>query len=167
MDFDELFPGRFLKSGEFKGKDVHLTIKGIRLEDLPQEKGGTRVRGIISFHETPKELVLNRTNGESIKAMFGRNTDDWIDKSVTFYPAPHVDSFTGEKGTAIRVRGSRDIPRDVRFDLRLPRRRPIPMVMKAIPRKGNGAQRPRSEPPPPEEEPMVDEFGDPIFEESA
>lgn len=150
MDYDELFPGRFLKSGEFKGRDVSLTMAGVRVEELPQDQGGTKGRGIIGFRETKKELVLNRTNGECIKAMFGRNTDDWIGKSVTLYPAPHVDSFTGEKGTAIRVRGSRDIGKDISFELRLPKRRPIPMVLKAT-----GPNR-RPEPDP---ELATDDFG--------
>lgn len=132
MDYDQLFPGRFLKSGEFQGKDVTLTVAGIRLEELPQDQGGTRTRGIISFKETKRELVLNRTNGESIKAMFGRKTGDWIGKRITFYPAPYHDSFSGEQGTAIRVRGSTDIEKDVRFELRLPKRRPVPMVMRAL-----------------------------------
>lgn len=150
MDYDQLFPGRFLKSGEFNGKDVCLTIANIRLEELPDEQRGTRTRGVIGFRETKRELVLNRTNGESIKAMFGRDTNDWIGKRIVFYPAPHVDSFTGEKGTAIRVRGSLDIAQDVKFDLRLPKRRPVPMVMRALGRKQQ--QAPQQQPPetPPE-----------------
>lgn len=152
MDYDQLFPGRFLKSGEFQGKDVTLTVASIRLEELPQDQGGTRTRGIIGFRETKKELVLNRTNGESIKAMFGRDTDDWIGKRITFYPAPHLDSFTGERGTAIRVRGSPDLEEDKRFDLRLPKRRPVPMVMKALGKAAKRTPDPVDEPREPGEE---------------
>jgi hypothetical protein len=71
LDYDQLFPGRFLKAGEFQGKDVTLTINEIRLEELPQDRGGNRIRGIIGFKETKKELVLNRTNGECLKGMWG------------------------------------------------------------------------------------------------
>lgn len=159
MDYDQLFPGRFLKSGEFNGKDVVLTIRGIRVEDLPDEQKGTRTRGIIAFERTKKELVLNRTNGESIKAMFGRNTDDWIGKRIVFYPAPHVDSFTGEKGTAIRVRGSLDLEKDVRFELRLPKRRPVPMVMRALGKGKQAAPAQAAPETPPEELPMESEPG--------
>lgn len=143
MDFDELFPGRFLKSGEFKGKDVCLTIKDIRLEDLPQEGGKTRKRGIIAFRESEKELVLNRTNGECIKAMFGRHTRNWIGKRIVFYPAPHRNPITKEEGTAIRVRGSLDIERDITFDLRLPMRKPQRVTLRALGQGGqqrNGSQ---------------------------
>lgn len=123
MDYDQLFPGRFMKSGEFGGKDVTLTVAGIRIEELPQEKGGDRARGIVGFKETKKELVLNRTNGECLKALWGRETNAWIGKRVTLYPAPHKDSFTGEVGTAIRVRGSPDLPADKQVEIRLPRKK--------------------------------------------
>lgn len=123
MDYDELFPGRFLKSGEFKGQRVKLTIRGVRTEALPQERGGDKVRGIISFGETQKELVLNRTNGECLKAMFGRNTDDWLGKRVVLYPAP----YQGE--TAIRVWGSPDLAADMEVMVTLPRKKPFSMTM--------------------------------------
>ena len=108
MDFDKLYPNRFLKAGEFGGRDVTLTVTGVKIEELESEKG-KKVKGIVSFNGTPKQLVLNRTNGEAIKLMFGRETNDWIGKRVTFFPAQITDSFTGEPGLAIRVRGSPDI----------------------------------------------------------
>jgi hypothetical protein len=142
LDYDQLFPGRFLKSGEFLGKDVTLTVADIRIEALPQEKGGDRDRGIVTFRETKKELVLNRTNGECFKAMFGRKAKpDWIGKRVTLWPAPFTDSFTGEVGTAIRVRGSPDIGADMQIEVRLPRKKPIRMTMKLTARR-NGKPAP-------------------------
>jgi hypothetical protein len=119
LDYDALFPGRFLKAGLFNGKDVTLTIAVVRLEELP-EQAGTRTRGILGFQKTKLELVLNRTNGESLKALFGRDTGDWIGKRVTFYPAK-IDSEFAD--IAIRVRGSPDIKAPVTFDLKLPRKK--------------------------------------------
>ena len=131
MDFDLLYPGRFLKSGEFKGRDVTLTMTGVELEDLPQDKGGDKARGIISFRETKKKLVLNRTNGEALKALFGRETDDWIDKKVTLYPAP----YEGDE-TCIRVRGAPHLTKPLTFELKLPRKKPISVTL--IPTGKNG-----------------------------
>ena len=125
MDYDELFPGRFLKSGEFKGRKVKLTIKAIRLEQLPQDRGPDKTRGIVAFDETPKELVLNRTNGECIKAMFGRDTDQWIGKRLVLFPMPY------QGDTAIRVWGSPDLDADLPVQVTLPRKRPFPMTMHA------------------------------------
>lgn len=139
-DWDQLFPSRFLKSGEFKGKDVTLVIRRIRTEELPDDKGGARVRGVIGFDGTKKELVLNRTNGECIKGMFGRDTSKWIGKRVTLFPAPFTDPFTGEVGTAIRVRGSPDLTADQTIEVKLPKKRPISMTMKATGQKGSNGK---------------------------
>ncbi len=150
LDYDELFPGRFLKSGEFQGKDVTLRIAGVDIEELPDEKGTpnkdgvrVRVRGIISFEKTKKQLVLNRTNGECIKALFGRKTDDWIGRRVTFFPAV-VDAF-GEQTTAVRVRGSPDIDKPITFQARIGRKQ---VTARLLPtgKGGNGNAAPTTSP---------------------
>ena len=119
LSYDELFPGRFLKAGILKGKDVTLTISGVRIEDLPSETGGMRTKGILAFEGKKLELVLNRTNGEAIKAMFGSDTGDWIGKRITLFPS----EFNGDP--CLRVRGSPDLSGPLTFELRLPRKRPV------------------------------------------
>lgn len=140
-DYELLFPGRFLKSPEFKGQDVTLKIARIRTEPLPQDDGTEKLKPIVSFEMTskgnvPKDLVLNRTNAECIKAMFGRDTDGWIGKRITFWPAPFVNHQTKEKTTAIRVRGSPDIKADIHFALKLPGKKKIDVTLKAIRERG-------------------------------
>lgn len=134
IDFDELFPGRFIKAGDFHGREVTLTIAAVRIEELPSDQGGMRAKGIIGFDRAKKEWVLNRTNGESLKAMWGRDTGEWIGKRVTLYPA----EFNGD--IAIRVRGSPDLPADLPFELKLPRKRAQRMVLKKT--GANGASKP-------------------------
>lgn len=104
MDYAKLFPGRFIKSVDFDGKDVTLTIKSVKTEEIDD-----KVKAIVNFHETKRELVLNRTNAEAIVLCFGRNVDDWVGKRVTWYPATIKDPFGDGEITAIRVRGSPDI----------------------------------------------------------
>jgi hypothetical protein len=115
-DYDELFPGRFLKSGQFKGKAVTLTIADVRIEKMP-DKNKERTKGILMFRETELELVLNKTNGECLKGMFGRRTDDWKGKRVSFCPE-EVQAF-GAMELAIRVLGSPDIEREMKVEIRL------------------------------------------------
>lgn len=138
-DYELLFPGRFIKSVEFKGKDVTLTMTGVETEELPQDKGGNKLRGIIAFKETKKKLVLNRTNAECLVAMFGRDYDKWNGHRVTFYPAP----YEGE--TCIRVKGSPELKDVLEAEIKLPRKRPF--KMRLIP-TGKGASAPAPEPPP-------------------
>jgi len=120
MHFDKLFPSRFLKAGLFGGRDVTLTISKIALEELEGDKG-KETKAIVSFVERPMQLVLNKTNGLCLKAMFGPETGAWIGKRVTFFPASV--SF-GDSDIAIRVRGSPDLEKNVTFDLVLPRKKP-------------------------------------------
>jgi hypothetical protein len=125
--YDECFPGRFVKAGEFKGKDVTLTIDHTELELLPTDKGGQEVRGIWYFREKnklgqPIQISMNRTRGECIKAMFGKVPSEWVGKRVTFYPT--TDKLGRETVDCIRVRGSPDISAPIEFELKMPKRAP-------------------------------------------
>lgn len=134
MDCALLNPSRFLKSQEFNGKDVTYTLASVVLEDLEDEAGAKKTKGILGFKETPKLLVINRTNSDCLKAMFGRETDNWLGKRVTFFPAPFFDNFTKENTTAIRVRGSPDISAPVSVSIKLRKKKPTTMTMQ---RTGN------------------------------
>lgn len=129
VDWDQLYPGRFIKAGEFMGKKPNLTITAVKLDELEGNKG-KQVKGIISFRETEKALALNRTNGICLKAMFGRKVQDWVGKSVALY----AGEWNGEE--CIRVWGSRDIAADMEVSVELPRKRPIKMTMHKVPPKG-------------------------------
>lgn len=122
VDWDELYPGRFLKASEFKGKQVTLRISEVRIEELVGDKG-PQIKGVISFEKTDKQWAINRTNGICVKAMFGSKVQAWVGKRVTLFPALH----DGEP--CIRVWGSPDIERDMDVLVTLPRKRPFNMTM--------------------------------------
>lgn len=153
LSYDQLFPGRFIKSGEFQGKDVTLTIAKVRIEELEGD-GGKKVKGIVSFRETKKEWVLNRTNGECLKAMWGKETDNWLGKRVTLWPAPFNDNLTGEKTTAIRVRGSPDLDKPCTFELKLPRKKAASLTLQ---KTGSQNGKPAAKKPDPTPEPTPEE----------
>jgi hypothetical protein len=121
--FDQLYAGRFLKAGELLGKKVTLTMSSVDLEELQGDDGAKKAKAIISFKETEKKLVACKTNGISIKAMFGPKLADWVGKRVTIFP----DTWNGEG--CIRVWGSPDIAQDVEVEISLPRRRPFKKTM--------------------------------------
>lgn len=125
VDWDQLYPGRFLKAGEFQGKKPTLTMTAVKLDELEGTKG-KQIKGIIHFKEVDKALALNRTNGVCIKAMFGRHLAEWIGKRVTLYAAPY------EGDEAIRVWGSPDISADSEVKVELPRKRPFNMTMHKV-----------------------------------
>lgn len=155
MDYETLFPGRFIKSVDLKGKDVTLAIKAIRSEDIDGKP-----KAIISFDGTKKELVVNRTNAEALKLMFGRETDDWIGKRVTIFPATIADPFNGGNTTAIRVRGSPSLTKAASATIQRGRKTiKVSVTPTGKPgAKANGKKPP--EPPPPPPPPHDEETGE-------
>jgi hypothetical protein len=122
VDWDELYPGRFLKAGEFKGKKPTLTIAAVNIEELVGDKG-PQIKGVIRFDRTDKQWALNKTNGICLKEMFGRKVQDWVGRRVTLF----AGTWDGEE--CIRVWGSPDIAADREVTVQLPRKRPFKMTM--------------------------------------
>lgn len=125
VDWDELYPGRFVKAGELGDRRVTVTIRDVTLEELIGEDG-TRQRGVVSFDETPKQLVLNKTNGICLRELFGRKLPEWIGKRVTLF----AGQWNGEP--CVRVWGSPDIDADRQVEIRLPRRKATMMTMHKV-----------------------------------
>lgn len=147
MDYTKLFPGRFLKSVDFDGKDVTLTIKSVKSEEIDD-----KTKAIVKFAETKRELVLNRTNAESLVLCFGRDVNAWVGKRVTWYPAIIKDPFGEGEISAIRVRGSPDITKPASATIQRGRktlRVAVQPTGKAAP-KSNGKPTPPPAPQPPQ-----------------
>lgn len=162
--WDEMYPGRFLKAGLFKGQAVTLTIKDVTLEELPSDHGPDQVRGILSFKERPMQLALNKTNGICLRKMFGKKPAEWVGKRVTF--VPEMDKFGPEPVDAIRIKGSPDITEDMSVEIKMPRKKPKTrrlVVTSANGRSRNGQQQRAPEPAStqePEPEPPIDDDDD-------
>jgi hypothetical protein len=125
VDWDELYPGRFLKAGEFKGKKPTLTITEVDIQELVGDKG-KQIKGVISFAKTEKKLALNKTNGFCLRAMFGRKVQDWVGKRVTLF----AGVWDGDE--CIRVWGSPDIAAEGIAEIALPRKKPFKMTMHKV-----------------------------------
>lgn len=81
-----LFPNDYVSAVEFKGRDVTLTITDVQREELRIRGGKSEVKPVVYFRETPKKLVCNKTNADSIAIMYGNEASEWIGKRVTLYP---------------------------------------------------------------------------------
>lgn len=141
LDYSQLFPNRFLESEMLQGRDWTLAIRSVDLEKLPRESkekdaNGDQIvveetRGTIAFAGTERRLVLNKTNGLCLKAMFGRKIDAWTGKRIVLYST--TEKCFGESMLVMRIRGSPDLPADVEFKLKLPHHKPRKMTMKKTP----------------------------------
>jgi hypothetical protein len=136
VDFDQLYPGRFIKAGELLGKQVTLTIADIEHEDLIGDDNKPTTKVTLSFKETPKKHVCCKTNAICIREMFGRKLPEWKGKKVTFFP----DTWNGEP--AIRVWGSPDIDREIDVMVTLPRRKPFKKTMHPMGKTSAAAKAP-------------------------
>jgi len=98
---DTFFDDPYIKAGHVAGADRTVTITKVD-RGLVGSDNDKQVRPIISFHEFPKPMVLNKTNAKRIRALYGPDTAAWLGKRITLY-ATTCDAF-GEEVDCIRVR---------------------------------------------------------------
>lgn len=148
VDWDDLYPGRFIKAGELQGKKLTLKIAKIQIDELVGEKG-PKIKGIITFERddphAAKEMALNKTNGTCLREMFGRKVQDWKGKRVTLF-ATVIESGAFKGKDAIRIHGSPDIAADMEITITMPRKRPVVMTMHRMLPKGAAAATSTSKP---------------------
>jgi hypothetical protein len=112
--FDELYPGKYIRASEFKDKPVTLTVKSVDREMLSNGTGGEEGAVVMEFEETPKALVVNRTNGVAFRALYGDDSGDWIGKQITLHAVPDSSGLS-ESGKCIRVLGAPQLTKPLKF----------------------------------------------------
>ena len=117
----EMIESKFLRKDDIDD-DLIVTIKGVRLEDMPGDSGERR--WVLAFRELPKGLVLNVTSIRVLDKAFGNDTDGWIGKKVVLYVDPNV-AFKGQVVGGLRLRPQKAKPAaaavsHVEFDDELP-----------------------------------------------
>lgn len=136
QNYDELYPGRFLKAALFKGKQVTLTIadiftEGLAAEEEEDKSGESEPPAVIlAFRETKKQLVIPKTNAFCLMSMFGKRLADWVDKKVVFFPS--TTRMMGKTIDCIRIWGSPHISSDMPLSIPQGLRKPLKMTMHAM-----------------------------------
>jgi hypothetical protein len=100
MKISEFFGSDYLKASDLR-QEATVTIVTVEREEF-DNSGRKDFKPVISFKGTDKQLVLNRTNFQTIADLHGQDTDDWINKPITIFPT-QVD-FRGKQVMAIRVK---------------------------------------------------------------
>ena len=102
MDADKYYE-EYLKAEDVK-QDVNVTIESAKLETIDAEK--KIVLNILGFL---KKLVLNKTNKDRLKKLFGTSeTDEWIKKQFTL--TTEQVQYRGETVPALRVKVGAEAP---------------------------------------------------------
>lgn len=143
MDANALLSSDYIKAADLGGRfpaEPTWKIVRIDLEEMESiKKAGKMVSKGIVYMDGPREgWVMNRTNVECLKAMFGGDTDAWIGKRITL--CAETVQVGPKKDRGIRVKGSPDITEPVTARWQPPRKAPISRTMVPTGRP-NGNQR--------------------------
>lgn len=102
MKVTDIWPSKYVKAGDLNGKTVTLTIKKLVMEEMTNHGNEKETKPVLYFDKATKGLVLNRTNGMIIAALYSMETDNWVGKRISIYPTK-VKAF-GSMQDAIRVK---------------------------------------------------------------
>lgn len=106
---NDLKDSRFLTKNDVE-PEVLATIKSYKEMNVAMESQAPEVKWTLMFHELPKPLVLNSTNGQFVQAITGSGDfDDWLGKQVVLYNDKTV-SFAGKITGGIRIKAPSNIP---------------------------------------------------------
>ena len=101
---NDLFPSPYLTAHDVAHKPT-VTIKSFSKKTMKNKQGEDEIKPVIFFNEFEKGMVLNKTNANTIAALYGPTLEDWIGERVTLHSVM-VEAF-GESTEAIRVMNSK------------------------------------------------------------
>jgi len=104
MNLNDMYPSTTLKSADFdEVGEMMLTIKKVEIKTLGSE-ADAESKPVISFLETDKEFVCNKTNATIIAGMYGDKNVDvaWVGKQITLHV--EMTTYGGKPTPGIRVK---------------------------------------------------------------
>ena len=119
---DDVFPSKYLRHADLKGKPVTVTIESATLETLRNHDGKEQPKTILHFVGKTKALPLNRTNWDSVANITGEgDTDNWAGHKIELFPS--TTPMRGQMTDCIRARhpAQRELPKSTKS---LPPKRP-------------------------------------------
>ena len=101
MKVSDAYPSKWLKSDDVGDRTIAATIADVR-----QEEVGDQLKLVAYFEGSTKGMVLNRTNADSIKDLYGDDTEDWVGERIALYTT--MVNFQGKSTKSIRVRAAKE-----------------------------------------------------------
>lgn len=85
------------------GKDMIVTIKETKTETVKNNKGENETCFICYFTDSPKPMILNKTNCKAIEKLYGTPfIEEWVGKKIQLY-STMVRAF-GTETDCLRIR---------------------------------------------------------------
>lgn len=102
---DLLYPSKYLKSADLRGRAVTVTIASITPQEELQMAGGRKdKKPVLYFEGKEKGLVMNKTNARAIAKVYGPELTSWFGKKIVLHSVKV--ECKGESVDAIRVDSS-------------------------------------------------------------
>lgn len=103
-DFRSLYDSNYIYAFDLKGRDVTATIGEVKAAKVKDTEGKEQKKPVLFFREAKDKrgLVLCKTNGKTIAAMYGNLTEKWVGKRITLF-ATTCEAF-GKQVECIRIR---------------------------------------------------------------
>jgi hypothetical protein len=106
MKRDDVFPSKYLKAPDLKGKACVATIESAPYETLKGLDGTETKKIVLYFKNAEKALPLNTTNFDAVCDATGRpDTDDWPGQRIELYPTK--TTMGGKLVDCVRIRRPR------------------------------------------------------------
>jgi hypothetical protein len=132
-DYREFFAGQFLTGPECKGCPT-FRIAEVRREEVedpekPQQRRQKLVVYGLSLQGRERPWIVCKTSAILLAAMLGDDVDGWPGRAVTvgFDDTVTVD---GKRVGGVRPIGAPDLPREMTVQVKLPRRKAKPHVLR-------------------------------------
>ena len=97
MRISSAFPSKYLKAADLQDRQVKVLMSRVETETI-----GDDDRPVLYFQGKEKGLVLNKTNANSISAVYGDDTEDWRGGEIVLFET--MVDFQGKTMAAIRCR---------------------------------------------------------------
>lgn len=107
MNYNEIFPSKYLKAADLDRGPVTTMIEGAPLETLGS--GADAQQRLVLYLHGLKALPLNKTNAKAVAKITGTDdTDGWIGARIEVFPS--TTELRGETVDCIRIRAPKPPP---------------------------------------------------------
>ncbi len=108
MRRDDVFPDKYLKAPDLKGKPRVVEISAAPLETLRNTKGEEQQKIVLYFVGVKKALPLNMTNFDAVADICGDDTEFWPGQKIELYAT--TTQMGGKTVDCVRIRKPRELP---------------------------------------------------------
>ena len=101
MNADAMFPSKYIKASDIGDHKPVVKVASIEIEELGNAEEGKEKKPVLYFENREKGLVCNKTNWNTMIALYGGETDNWIGKPIRLQSMEVA--FKGKMSMSVRI----------------------------------------------------------------